>query len=110
MITQIKHRTPRKSSSCSRHISQSHIPNLCKFSSKIEQASKRENQIKLFHLRKASEKRHSLECIFKENYRIYVSLNEQQSTYRHLFQKDDHKEGKKISNRYKSVLNALPKQ
>jgi hypothetical protein len=66
--------------------------------------------MKYFHRRNISLRRKSLEDMCKENYRIYFSLNGQQSSYKQLFE-DKHSTKLRSKERInQSKMNKLPQK
>lgn len=94
--------TPRMSSSHARRHSNSCIPTK-------NEAQQREERLKLFHNRKYHIKRNSLETVFKQNYRLFVNIHQQESSYQDLFEDIKTPAAHKKSLRYKQLLQQLPK-
>ena len=73
-----------------------------------DQAMQREEKLKLFHRRKYHVKRHSLESVFRQNYKLFVQIHQQESTYQDLFEDMHTPASQKKSQRYRHLLQKVP--
>ena len=73
------------------------------------EAQQREERLKLFHQRRYHVKRNSLENVYRQNYRLFVNIHQQESSYQDLFEDAKSPAAQRKSLRYKQLLHQLPK-